>query len=194
MRKVFLFSILVLFILFSGACKSKPAPAPSESADSRTSTTQTTSSVISTTQTSNPNTAAPGATSTTTTTPETTSANTYGSVTFGTSGNLSGRHQSGIILDGATTYKVEKGDILASIAKKAYQDGSLYPLIMMVSPVVTDPDKIEPQMELIIPNPRTNMNDPTAKQSINRFFLQIANIEDQRGRKETADLIRAHTR
>jgi nucleoid-associated protein YgaU len=108
--------------------------------------------------------------------------------------NISGRHQSGIILDGAVSYTVKKGDTLSSIARQFYQDGSCYPLIMMVSNGVSDIDLIYPNMVFTIPDLMTNMNDPTAKQSINSYFLQIANLEEQRGRRQTAALIRNHTR
>jgi hypothetical protein len=65
---------------------------------------------------------------------------------------------------------------------------------MMVSNEVTDVDRIRPQQRLTIPDLNVNMNDPTARQSINRYFLQIADIEDRRGRHGTAALIRNHTR
>jgi hypothetical protein len=65
---------------------------------------------------------------------------------------------------------------------------------MMVSDGVSDIDEIVPQQHLTIPVLGINMSDPTARQSINRYFLQIANIEDQRGRHGTATLIRNHTR
>jgi hypothetical protein len=104
------------------------------------------------------------------------------------------RLQSGIITDGATVYTVRRGDTLSSIARQLYQDGSLYPLIMMASSVVLDPDRLVPEMRLTIPSLRTNMDDPAARESINRYFLQIAQIEEQRGRHGTATLIRNHTR
>jgi hypothetical protein len=65
---------------------------------------------------------------------------------------------------------------------------------MMVSDGVTDIDKIVPQQRLTIPALNVNMSDPTARQSINRYFLQIADVEDRRERHETAALIRNHTR
>ena len=104
------------------------------------------------------------------------------------------RHSSGVILNGAQQYTVQTGDILAQIARRFYEDGSYYPLIMLVSDdVVADPDEIEPGMRLTIPPLRENLNDPRARQSINRYLLQIAVIEDQRGRRETASLMRNHT-
>jgi hypothetical protein len=65
---------------------------------------------------------------------------------------------------------------------------------MMVSSGISDIDKIYPNMRFTIPNLNANINDPTAKANINRYFLQIADIEEQRGRRETATLIRNHVR
>jgi hypothetical protein len=83
---------------------------------------------------------------------------------------------------------------MTRIARQLYQDGSLYPLIMMVSSVVVDPDRIFPNMRLTVPALRVNMEDATARAGINRYFLDIARIEEQRGRYNTAALIRNHTR
>jgi hypothetical protein len=65
---------------------------------------------------------------------------------------------------------------------------------MMVSSGISDIDKIYPNMRFTIPNLRANMNRSAAKESINHYFLQIANLEDQRGRSQTAALIRSHAR
>jgi LysM repeat protein len=113
---------------------------------------------------------------------------------FGTTTGMYNRHTSGVILDGAANYTVRSGDTLTNIAGRAYQDGSYYPLIMMVSGVVLDPDLIYPGTNLVIPDLRVNMNDSSARQSINRYFLDIARIEEQRGRSGNAELIRNHTR
>jgi hypothetical protein len=64
----------------------------------------------------------------------------------------------------------------------------------MASSGISDIDKIYPNMRFIIPNLNTNMNDPTTKANINRYFSQIANLEEQRGRSKTAALIRNHAR
>jgi len=65
---------------------------------------------------------------------------------------------------------------------------------MMASFGISHIDKIYPDMKLTIPNLRANLNNPTAKESINRYFLQIADLEDQLGRTKTAALIRNHAR
>ena len=135
---------------------------------------------------------ATGATSDTT--PEIASGNASGTTSDTASGNIINRHQSGIILDGATTYTVRRGDTLNGIARRVYRDGSLYPLIDMVSDGIDNPDKILPGLLLTIPDVSVNMNDPVAKAAIDRHFLQIAQFEEQRGRRKTAEMIRNHTR
>jgi len=182
MRKL-IFCSMIFFVLLSGACKSKPDPAP-----------QPASTRVPTTGTATPVTTTPGDTTTATTVPDTSTGAAYGTASGTTSGNIGNRHQSGIILDGATTYTVRRGDTLNGIARQVYKDGSLYPLIMMVSGGIVNPDMILPGMRLTIPVVSVNMNDPVAKAAINRYFLEIAQFEEQRGRRGTAELIRNHTR
>ena len=181
MRRALVVSTLILVVLLS-ACKSKPAPVspqtpyvpPAEAATPAVNTPDTTTAsndAAETTYAAAPNTASSAA-----------------------SASASNRHQSGIILDGASNYTVRRGDTMSGIARRLYRDGSLYPLIMMVSGVVTDPDKIRPGMRLTVPALTVNMNDPTAKAAINRYFLQIAQIEERRGRRRTAQMIRNHVR
>lgn len=96
-------------------------------------------------------------------------------------------HRGALILDGAETYIVVKGDALNKIARKRYHDGFYYPVIMLASSdVVLDPDKIEPGMELIIPDLQKNLEDATARASIKEFLIKISAIEEERGRSNTA--------
>lgn len=200
MKKMFLFSVLILIIFLSVACRSSPntsASSPGSSSSASQNVTTNTQVSVGTTSPATPAISTPGATTTTTTAPGTESGASYGTVTgtvSGSTGTLSGRHQSGIILDGAATYTVRRGDTLSRIARQLYQDGGYYPLIMMVNNAVTDPDFILPDANLTIPDLRTNLNDPQARQSISNYFQQIANIEDQRGRRETAAHIRSLVR
>jgi hypothetical protein len=161
-RNVVLLLTLVLTILFSGACISPSQPVPSNE------------------QPAAPVQEAPP--------PIQSARNTEPPRNDGSYN----RHQSGIILDGAENYTVKKGEILSGIARQKYRDGSLYPLIMMVSTNVSDPDRLTPGMNLTIPALNVNLNDSRARESMNRYFSDIAKIEDQRGRRNTAALIRRH--
>jgi hypothetical protein len=98
-----------------------------------------------------------------------------------------------LILDGAETYTVQSGDILSRIAHSLYGDGYYYPIIMLASrDIVLDPDKIQPGMELIVPNLENNLADAKAKESIKGIILECAKIEENRGRAETAQGLRDH--
>ena len=107
--------------------------------------------------------------------------------------NLYDRYSRGLILDGAEKYTVVSGDTLSRIARAKYRDGFEYPLIMLASrDVVLDPDKIEPGMELTVPNLQKNLDDAKARANLKEFLLEIAKVEDSRNRHDTAEGIRAH--
>jgi hypothetical protein len=89
-----------------------------------------------------------------------------------------------LILDGAETYLVVKGDTLSAITKKHYgvTNGYFFPLIMLASSeVVLDPDLIEPDMTLTIPNLQRNLDDPKAREKIRSFLTDIAGVYEQKG-------------
>ena len=116
-----------------------------------------------------------------------------GKVTDETFAKIYDKYYENLILDGAQKYTVKSGDKLVDISKANYPDGYYYPLIMLASrDVVKDPDKIQPGMELIIPNLQKNLADAKAKESIRGVILDCSRIEDSRGRKETAKGLRAH--
>jgi nucleoid-associated protein YgaU len=105
--------------------------------------------------------------------------------------NVYDRYQSKLILDGAEVYTVVSGDTLVRISRNKYHDGFYYPVIMLASSeVVLDPDKIEPGMQLEIPDLQRNLNDPGAKSNIKSFLNEIAVIEDTRERHGTAEGLR----
>jgi hypothetical protein len=94
-------------------------------------------------------------------------------------------HQDDLILDGATSYIVKQDDTLSAISSKAYGFGKgiLFPIIMLASrEVVQDPDLIEPEMKLTIPDLQRNLADPTAREKIKSYLLEIAAVYDRRGR------------
>jgi hypothetical protein len=103
-------------------------------------------------------------------------------------------HHNDIILDRAQSYTVQRGDVLVSIARRFYQDGSLYPLIFAASDEISDPDRIEVGVTLTIPELAANLNDQKARKSLFELILEMAAIEEQRGRKETAEMLRNHTK
>ena len=106
--------------------------------------------------------------------------------------DLYARHSGALILEGAKTYTVVSGDTLAQIAGKSdYRSGFYYPIILLASrDVVVDADKINPGMKLIIPDLQRNLDDPKARANIKQFLLDVAKIEDNRKRSETAKGLR----
>jgi len=94
-----------------------------------------------------------------------------------------------LVLDGAETYTVVKGDTLSGISRKKYKDGFYYPLIMMASPgIVEDQDLIEPGMVLTIPSIQANLDDSRARQSMKKYFLDIAYLRAQKRPKDADGL------
>ena len=101
------------------------------------------------------------------------------------------RYRNALILTGATNYTVKSGDTLSAVAREQYNNGFLYPVIMLASKdVVLDADKIEPGMKLVVPDLQRNLNDARAKANIKNYLLEIADVEEKRNRRDTADGIR----
>jgi hypothetical protein len=100
-------------------------------------------------------------------------------------------YKSDLILDGAKSYTVVKGDVLSAISRAQYNDGFYFPIIMLASSeVVLDPDLIEPGMQLTIPDLQRNLNDAKAKSRIKSFLGEIADIQDRRNRTQDAEGLR----
>jgi len=94
-----------------------------------------------------------------------------------------------LILDGAETYTVVRGDTLTKISRNKYKNGFYYPIIMMASSnVVKDQDKITPGMRLTIPRLEANLNDSRAKESMKKYFLEIASITERKRPRDAAGL------
>jgi hypothetical protein len=101
------------------------------------------------------------------------------------------RYYNDLVLDGAQSRSVVKGETLSGISRSVYNNGFYFPVIMLASKdVVLDPDKIEPGMKLTVPDLQRNLNDPKARASIKSFLLEIAAIEDKRKRPEDAKGLR----
>ena len=102
------------------------------------------------------------------------------------------KYRSGLILDGADKYTVVSGDTLSKIGRAHYPNPYYYPIIMMASNnIVVDPDLIEPGMVLTIPVLQKNLDDAKAKSNIKKFLLDIAKIEENRGRSADAEGMRS---
>ena len=105
-------------------------------------------------------------------------------------------HASSLVLEGAESYKVKKGDTLTSITKKFYagkdENGYFFPLIMLASRnVVSDPELITPGMQLTIPNFDANVNDKAVAKKLKPYFIDLAGVYEQKGTKSAID-IRPH--
>ena len=102
------------------------------------------------------------------------------------------RYYNDLILEGASTYTVVSGDTLSAISRSKYDNNGFYfPVIMLASKdVVIDPDKIEPGMVLTIPDLQRNLDSPRARANIKSFLGEIAKIEDDRSRSQTAQGLR----
>ena len=82
---------------------------------------------------------------------------------------------SGIVnLDGAENYTVKQGDTLTSIAKAKYgeDNGYYFPLIMVASENVSDPELITPGAKLVIPNYNANINDKEQAAKLKPYFIR----------------------
>jgi hypothetical protein len=102
---------------------------------------------------------------------------------------VSPSRNTGLILDGAETYTVVEEDTLSDISRLKYQNGFYYPLIMMAAgDFIKDQDHIEPGMVLTIPNLQTNLNDARARESMKKYFLEIAVITDSIRPEDAAGL------
>jgi hypothetical protein len=92
-----------------------------------------------------------------------------------------------LIMDGAEHYTVKEGETLTKIARAKYGRGNafFFPLIMAASNNeemvdIVDPDKIEPGMNLAIPNLDANRGNPEIRARIKTLLLTVADIYKDR--------------
>jgi hypothetical protein len=92
------------------------------------------------------------------------------------------QYEGVIVLTGAQTYTVVKGDTLSRIAREHYGTGDnpyYFPLIIAASKGgvdIVDPDSIEVGMQLIIPSLQENLNDPGARANLKNLLKDIADV------------------
>lgn len=103
--------------------------------------------------------------------------------------NIYQSYQDRLILTHAQKYTVVRGDVLNQIARKFYvgkvpdNAGFYWPLIMLASnDVVLDPERIEPGMELTIPDIQENLSNPDARAMIKEYLKEVATAYRERGR------------
>lgn len=103
-------------------------------------------------------------------------------------------HAATLVMEGAKTYTVKKGDTLTSITKTFYAgddvNGYYFPLIMLASRnVVSDPELITPGMKLTIPNFEKNIKDKEAAKKMSSFFRDLTGVYRQKDTPAAADIL-----
>jgi hypothetical protein len=103
-------------------------------------------------------------------------------------------YEGALIMDGAVSYTVVKGDTLSEITAKNYGESNLYffPVVMLASyeTTVSDPDLIEPGMVFTIPDLQKNLNNPGARGKIKSYLADIAVVYDKKNKAEAANRLR----
>jgi hypothetical protein len=107
-------------------------------------------------------------------------------------------YQGKLIMDGATTYTVVRGDTLIGIAQKNWsgagvpdagnKKGYYFPVLILASPLagIVDPDQIEPGMQFTVVDLEKNIADATAKSAIKSCIADVGYV--YRKKAEIADL------
>ena len=103
-------------------------------------------------------------------------------------------HAGNLVMDGAKTYTVKKGDTLTSITKTFYagddENGYYFPIIMLASRnVVSDPELITPGMKLTIPNFEKNIKDKAVAKKMSSFFRDLTGVYRQKDTPAAADIL-----
>jgi hypothetical protein len=104
------------------------------------------------------------------------------------------RYESKIILTGAQTYTVVRGDTLSRIARRSYGPGDnpyYFPLIIAASKgsvEILDPDSIEVGMELTIPDLQRNLDDPAARANLKNLLKDVADFYAGKERPQSRGL------
>jgi len=85
-------------------------------------------------------------------------------------------------LTGAVKYRVKSGDTLVKISRRFYKDGFYYPVILLASKNVKNPDKIWPGMVLTIPDLERNKANDNSRQTIKDCLNGLADLEKTKPR------------
>jgi hypothetical protein len=100
---------------------------------------------------------------------------------------------AGIVFDGSSNYIVVKGDTLSDIAARKYGGSNMFffPLIRLANAnVVPDPDVIEVNTSLVIPDLQRNLNNVGANALIREDMLATAAQYDRQGQPKAAAILR----
>jgi hypothetical protein len=98
------------------------------------------------------------------------------------------KYEDRLILTGSEKYVVQSGDTLSQITRNQYgpANGLYFPLIMLASSdIVSDPDLIEPGMELTVPDLQRNLDNINARQALKEFLQEIAGVYERKGAYDT---------
>ncbi|NLM01396.1 MAG: LysM peptidoglycan-binding domain-containing protein [Treponema sp.] len=91
-----------------------------------------------------------------------------------------------LVSDGAKSHTVAPGENLSIISKKYYGEdrGYYFPLIMLASSdIILDPDLIQPNMKLTIPDYKKNIEDAGSRAAMKSYFKEIAGVYKRKGNK-----------
>ncbi|MDR0301533.1 MAG: LysM peptidoglycan-binding domain-containing protein [Treponema sp.] len=97
-----------------------------------------------------------------------------------------------LVLDGAANHKVVFGDTLSGIAAKRYGNLFYFPLIRLANTgVVSDPDVLKPNTNLVIPDLQKNLDNAGARALLRADMLAIAAQYEMQGKPNSAAELRA---
>jgi phage tail protein X len=96
------------------------------------------------------------------------------------------------ILDGAGSYTVVAGDTLSSLARKNYgiSNELYFPVILLASGGINDPDRIFPGLKIVIPDLKANLDNPGSRGKIKDFLNETADFYRKKGDSNTETKLR----
>ena len=112
----------------------------------------------------------------------------------GALGQIYDTYRSKLDLTGAQSYTVVSGDTLSQITRKYYgnltgvgdagaSNGFYFPVIMLASDgKIVDPDMIEPNMKLTVPDLKKNLNNPVSRKAIKDCLNEVAYVYNKKNK------------